>query len=126
MKKRILVADDDDGIRASVVSLLIDHDFEVDEAQNESDILANVDKCDLWLIDIRLPTKEYEGILAVYSAIKEQKVAARPIIFMSVDDREFAQEDLNGLQKLGISFEWINKPFEHQELLQLIERQLAR
>ncbi len=56
MSTTILVADDDDGYRFPIVSLLEDHGFTVLEATNEEDVIRHAPNAQLWIVDVRLPS----------------------------------------------------------------------
>lgn len=120
---KIVVADDDDGIREPIVSLLQDHGFFILEARTEEELLMHAANPNavLWIIDVRLPTRSYEGILAVKDLHAKGIIPKLPILFISVEAEDFAQDKLEGLKKLGVKYEWLEKPFELEYLLRRIQ-----
>src|ERR1043166_6370180 len=123
--KTILVADDDDGIRFAIVCMLSDKGHKVLEATDEKSIITLADKAELWIIDARLPTNGYEGLLAVSSLKKKGVVPTYPILFMSVDPDTFAADRLAALTRMGLKYEWLDKPFEPEYLLERIDTLVA-
>src|SRR5689334_19172531 len=116
----ILVADDDSGIRFAIVGILQDFGFKVVEASNEDELIERAQKADIWVIDARLPTRSYEGILAVWK-LHERYKCTRPVIFTSVDSQQFADKQLDRLEKAKIKFVWLEKPFEPELLVNVIK-----
>ncbi|MGD8453247.1 MAG: response regulator [Phycisphaerae bacterium] len=119
MPYRILVADDDDGFRFPVVNLFRDYGYEVLEAVDRNGVMEEAPKCDIWFVDVRLPTGQQEGILAVYDLVKSRKQVPRyPVIFISVLEASFAAGNLRKLDDLQVRYEWIQKPCELELLLE--------
>ncbi len=118
--KTVLVADDDPGILFCIVTILEDHGFNVLQAKSEEELLKHASLAELWIVDARLPTNGYEGILAVAELHDKGIKPDVPIIFMSVDVESFALQRLSALKSKGINYEWLEKPFELQYLLQRV------
>jgi DNA-binding response OmpR family regulator len=117
----ILLVDDDDGIRSPLASLLTDHHFKVLAAATEEEMRKHATATQIWIIDVRLPSKDYEGILAVAALAKDGVRSEYPVVFISVDPEKQAQDHLAGLRELGIDYIWLEKPFEFQLLLQRVD-----
>ena len=118
----ILLADDDRGIREPLTVLLQYKGFTVVQASSEPEMRRCAQDCDVWIIDVRLPSKDYEGILAVFTLANSGVRCKHSIIFISVDSKEMAAKHLQGLSDLGIQFEWIEKPFEFEYVLKTVNR----
>jgi DNA-binding response OmpR family regulator len=116
MSTTILVADDDDGYRFPIVSLLEDHGFTVLEATNEDDVVRHARMAKIWVIDVRLPSGANEGIRAVTRLAAEQIRSDYPVIFISVLPESLAPE-VRELRERSVGYEWIEKPFELELLL---------
>lgn len=122
---KILLADDDDAHAFVLRTLLEDHGFVVICASSEAEIRQSAEEVTLWVIDVRLPTNSYEGILAVFSLAREGVRSNVPILFISIDTEGMARSHLEGLQQLGIQYKWIMKPFEMQFFLEQVQSILA-
>jgi DNA-binding response OmpR family regulator len=127
MTKKILVADDDDGFRYPIVNLLEDSGFEVVQATTKDEVLDCVEREQpvLWIIDARLPSAELEGIIAVRELAERAVRSPYPVIFISVLPKSFAIDKLMAVQGAGVKFEWLEKPFELQFLLTIIENYMS-
>ncbi|MBQ3232360.1 MAG: response regulator transcription factor [Clostridia bacterium] len=117
---RILFAEDDAGIRASVAKLLRANTFAVDEVDNGQDAyyyLLNT-PYDLAVLDIMMP--KMDGLTAVLKA--REKGIKTPVIFLTAKD---ALEDrLIGLY--AGADDYITKPFEIEELIARIHVVMRR
>ena len=116
MKSTILIIEDDKDINEMVTKLLINNNFNVNNAYSGTEgLLVHNDNIDLILLDLMLPGKNGEEI------IKELKQKNNvPIIIMS------AIEDVNkkvDLLSLGAN-DYITKPFNNDELIARIKVQL--
>lgn len=117
---RILVADDDAGYRFPIKNLFEDYAYEVLEATNRQDVVNMGVGADVWIIDVRLPTGEMEGILAVRDLVEQGIQPPHPVIFISVNPESLAEEKLAAL-KGKVRYEWVEKPFELEFLLAKVE-----
>jgi CheY-like chemotaxis protein len=125
MPNRVLVADDDDGFRYPIVNLLEDYSFEVVEAKSQEEVLESAEASALWIIDVRLPSSNMEGILAVHELARRGTVSAYPVIFVSVLPEDFARGRLAELANVGVHYLWLEKPFELELLKAKIDELLA-
>jgi CheY-like chemotaxis protein len=116
-KPTILIADDDYGNRFPLVALFEDYGYHVEQAESKQEVLQVAQKADVWIIDARLPTLDLEGIEAVGELVSKGTVPQYTVFFMSVISQESAAAKL---ATLGISYEWLEKPFEPQFLFEKI------
>ena len=113
-KPRILVVDDEEGIRESLRLILEDH-YEVEFAEDGQAAYARLarEQFDLALLDIKMP--KLDG-LQVMKRLKEMKTAIPPILILTAYQCvEVAKEAV----KLGAT-DYLPKPFERDELLKAV------
>ena len=123
MPYKILIADDDAGYRYPLRHLFEDFTYEVCEAADYDGVIERAPECDIWIIDVRLPTRKQEGILAVHELARNRNNPPRhPVIFISVLGQSFCTDNLLKLEKLGVQYVWIEKPFELELLLTQVNR----
>jgi len=112
----ILIIEDEAVIRGAVKRLLERHSYQVAEAASveEAESLYRPDNFDLIIADIRLPGRPGTEII--------QRVAPVPVLIMTsyASVRSAVQA-----MKLG-AVDYIAKPFQHDELLMLVERTLKQ
>jgi CheY-like chemotaxis protein len=115
---RILVVDDEKEMRETLVSLLQEEGFEAVEAFDGNSCLEIVKKIhiDLILLDIRMPVKDGIDVLAEIKKIKDIPV----IMVTGYGTTKAAVESM----KLG-AFDFIEKPFNNFELINMIKKALA-
>jgi CheY-like chemotaxis protein len=120
--RRILVVDDDDGIRAFVRHILQRDGATVSEAPNGALGVARArdDRPDLIVIDWMMP--ELDGLTAVSELRRDPRTAAIPIVMLS-SRSEPGDED--AARSAGAD-EVLAKPFKPDDLLRSVERQLRR
>ena len=112
---RVLVVDDDDFIRASVVDILHDEGYEVCEAPHGAAALSLVDELppDLILVDMRMPVLDGWGFCREY---RERPGPHAPIVVMTA-----AQDAAQRAAQVG-SAAHISKPFRLDALVACVER----
>ena len=120
MTTRILVADDDAGYLFPIRNLFEDYGYEVLEATDRAQVVGHGRNADVWIIDVRLPTGEMEGILAVQELVEQGIRPRHPVVFISVIPASFAAEKLAPLNG-KVDYEWVEKPFELEFLLVKIQ-----
>jgi DNA-binding NtrC family response regulator len=118
-EKRVLIVDDDRDIVKIVQTMLEDRGWGISAAYSGTEALDKVasQKPDVILLDIMMP--EMNGI-EVLKRIRKLDANARIIMITAFGDVESYLDSM----ELG-AFEYINKPFETEELLELIERVVA-
>ena len=117
MKQRILVADDDDGLRQLLRLILAREGYEVFEAANGEQALALAATVDpaVILLDVMMPG--LDGYDVCRRLKSDQRTGDVPVVFVS------AAEDVmrrNELQKLGAAA-CIKKPIGPRELVARIQ-----
>ncbi|MBN1897140.1 MAG: sigma-54-dependent Fis family transcriptional regulator [Spirochaetes bacterium] len=114
MKRKILVADDEIGVRELFKELLKD-DYKVSFATNGEEAIDMIEKDlpEVVLLDIRMPKKDG---LEVLQEVKDRDISI--IIIIITADR-----DLNSAikaMKLG-AYDYVVKPFENDKILKIIQ-----
>ena len=122
MKQRILVADDDDGLRQLLRLILAREGFEVFEAASGEQALALAVTVDpaVILLDVMMPG--LDGYDVCRRLKSDQRTGDVPVVFVS------AAEDVmrrNELQKLGAAA-CIQKPIGPRDLVARIQAVLNR
>lgn len=114
---KIIVVDDSDFSRKSVIQILDSNGYEVvGEANNAADAvsLAMNTQCDLYLLDVVMP--ETSGIEV--AQIINNKFPDKPIIMMSSLGLEHII--IESISSGAIDF--LKKPFEEKELLRAVKK----
>ncbi|MCE2944735.1 MAG: putative bifunctional diguanylate cyclase/phosphodiesterase [Lysobacteraceae bacterium] len=118
----ILIAEDDPTIRTNLARLLTLEGFEVRTAENGRMALdmALADTPDLVISDVMMPELDGHGLL---KALRTESATAQvPFVFLTARaDRSDVREGMT----LGAD-DYLTKPFERTELLQLVKTQLER
>ncbi len=116
---KILVVDDEIGIRAVIKEYLENEQYEVIEAENGREAIQVVEshEIDLIIMDIMMPIMD--GFTACKEIIKKKRV---PIIMLSARTEEY--DKLLGFD-LGID-DYITKPFSPKELVARVKAVLKR
>ena len=118
MANEILIVDDNSDIRQLIAGILSDKGFEVREAANFNQALLEIKKKlpDLAVIDVKLDKGDNDGIELLTSIKKIDKDV--PVIMIS--GHANVQMAVDAL-KLG-AFEFIQKPFSSERLLDFVNR----
>ena len=118
-KRRILIVADDRDIVSIVTTMLEDRGWDIQAAYGGAEALEIVSTSvpDVILLDIMMP--EMNGI-EVLKKIRKIDTNARIIMITAFGDVESYLDSM----ELG-AYEYINKPFETKELLQMIEKVAA-
>lgn len=118
-KRKVLIVDDDRDIVTIVSTILGGRGWDIKAAYNGREALEAVtsSKPDIILLDIMMP--EMNGI-EVLKRIKKIDKDARIIMITAFGDVESYLDSM----ELG-AYEYINKPFETDELLEMIDRVAA-
>ncbi len=118
MSKEILVIDDNLDIRKLISSILIDNGLKVREAANFDQAIAEIDKKlpDVAIIDVKLDKGDNDGI----DILKHIKKSDDDIPVIMISGHANVQMAVDSL-KLG-AFEFIQKPFSTERLLNFLNR----
>lgn len=119
VKKKILICDDELGIRESL-NLILQEDYELAFCNNGAECLEYLtagQKFDLILLDIKMP--KVSG-LDILKQIKEKNSDAKVIIITGYKSVETASETV----KAG-AVDYIVKPFSSKDIIKSVERNLA-
>lgn len=118
MSKKILICDDEEGIRESLKLILEDHyELIVTEGGEQClDCLENADDIGLLLLDIKMP--QVNG-LEILPQIKEKHPELKVVIVTGYKSVETATE----ASRLG-ACGYIVKPFKSDEILSTVEKNL--
>ncbi len=121
MDKKILIADDEEGIRDLFRFILEPRGFEVFTAHDGEEAVEIVKKnnLDIVFLDVHMPVMRGPEALKIIKEIKPELVV---VIFSSSSDPNFVFE--SEAMKLG-AFDCMYKPFNIDDLLQIIERILG-
>ena len=125
-KKReitVLIADDDEGYRFLLVSILSDFNYKVLEAENVEDVKKQSKLAQLWVVDVRLPSSNLEGIEIVRELSIKHCKPNYDVIFISVLSEEDCKPKLDNFP---LKYIWIEKPFEPEYLLHTIDEITGR
>jgi CheY-like chemotaxis protein len=123
MIRRILVIDDDAGVRETIKQTLDDRGYEVITATNGALGLAALRgaRPDLAITDIVMPVME--GLQTIREMRRERPDL--PIIAISAGDRTARHDFLEIAKQLGV-WEVVVKPFDPDEFAAVVESCLAR
>ncbi|TFF35400.1 response regulator [Mucilaginibacter psychrotolerans] len=122
MSKQVLIIEDNNDIRESIVEILQLADFTVHQASNGKlgVELALAQKPDIILCDIMMP--ELDGYGVLYLLHKNPETAAIPFIFLTA---KAERVDLRKGMEMGAD-DYLTKPFDDIELLTAIESRLKK
>src|ERR1035438_1984489 len=116
MKKRILVVEDEEKLRRVIELQLASSGFEVDKAATAEEGLRIVDRADLVLTDLKLPTMDGLEFLGL---IRRQNSQTPVIMMTAFGSVETAVEAM----KLGAN-DFLLKPFSLDHLMQVVHKAL--
>jgi DNA-binding response OmpR family regulator len=117
----VLVADDDEGYRFPISSMLRDFGYNVCEADDVNGLREHASNADIWVVDVRLPER-LEGIDAVETLRTEGMKPKFGVIFISVLSESDCGAHLKYLPR--VEYRWIEKPFELEYLLNTINNMI--
>jgi len=120
MKRRILIADDEEIVIRSCLRILSDGDFLIDTAKNGMEAITKIHEnaYDLLILDIKMP--KMNGI-EVLQRVKETHPDIDVIMITGLNQIETAVEAM----KLG-AFDYLPKPFDPAELEIVVARAFER
>jgi two-component system, NtrC family, response regulator HydG len=116
MKARVLVVDDDPGIRYTLREILESSGLEVDEAADGEEALLRfaAASADLVITDLRMPKLDGMGLLT-------RLLAGAPVPRVVVITAHGSERQAVAAMKAG-AFDYFRKPFEMEELLTAVRR----
>ncbi|MCP4573995.1 MAG: sigma-54-dependent Fis family transcriptional regulator [bacterium] len=117
--RSLLVVDDESAMRRNIRDLLASPELEVLEAEDgeQALVVLNSERVDVVLLDIRIPGLDGIQVLA---KIKERWANMPVILFTAYGTSERVIEAM----KMG-AYDYLEKPFEAEEMLLVIKRALA-
>jgi DNA-binding response OmpR family regulator len=112
---RVLVVDDDEGLRETLGEVLTDDGFDVRVAWNGRDALEKLDdwEADVVILDVMMPVMDAYGF---QSSLQEQSRRVPPLILLSAAPGLTAAADELGA--VGV----VSKPFRLNDLLAEVRR----
>ena len=115
---RILIADDEEGIRESL-SLILEEEYDLVFAVDGQETLTKLtsERFALVLLDIKMP--KLDG-LDVMKRLKEQGIVAPILVLTAYQSIELAKEAV----KLG-ALDYLPKPFERDQILEAVHGVLS-
>src|SRR5438445_7966040 len=116
MKKRILVVDDEDKLRRVIELHLISAGYEVEKARSAEEALRLVDRADMVITDLRLPSMDG---LQLLSLIRRQNAHAPVVVMTAFGTVENAVEAM----KSGAT-DCLLKPFSLDHLTAVVGKAL--
>jgi DNA-binding NtrC family response regulator len=116
---RILIIQDDDKLKNSLKKFLKEKGFKVDSVRTGAEALKKLKNEFYSLIVVDVKLSDMDGIKLI-GVIEDTKPVIRKLITTGYPSIETAQEAI----RYGVH-EYIVKPFSHEQLLELIEKQLA-
>lgn len=116
MSARVLVVDDDSGVRYTLRGALEDAGYTVEEAADGATALARLEPFapDLLVTDLRMPGMDGLALLRVVKARRP----AMPVVLVTAHGSERAAVDA----MKGGAWDYLRKPFEIDELLAVVTR----
>ena len=116
MKRDLLLADDDDLLRASLTDMLCDDGYDVTQASdgNEAIEVVNRHRFDIAILDVRMPGASGIDVL---EHIKERSRATKVVMLTAYADLATAMK----VRRLGAD-EFIGKPYDYEELRIVLDR----
>ena len=120
MKKKILLAEDEHELSNLIKMLLEGHNYEVIVAYDGQEALDKVvEKPDLIILDLMMPKLSGQQVIEKIKANQQTKYI--PVIILTAKGDS---QTIFELMDAG-SFDYLIKPFDHNELLAIISRALV-
>jgi DNA-binding response OmpR family regulator len=119
-RQKVLIADDEPGVRQLVSKILSKH-YAVIEAKNGEEAVnaARTEKPVIVIMDIMMP--KMDGLTACYAIRRDPTTRNIPVVMLTAIDQELNKKlstTIMGANK------YITKPFNSKELLETIEQLL--
>jgi two-component system sensor histidine kinase/response regulator len=118
---KILVIEDEAGVRDSLVDILNAEDFIVDSAVNGQEGLMQIRDFhpDLVICDVMMPVLDGYGVLE--QVRQDPELATLPFVFLTA---KAGRDDFRSGMDLGAD-DYLTKPFTHDDLLRMIRARLG-
>ena len=115
MKKKILICDDEEGIRESL-KLILENDYDLIFAQNGDEAVnaMRTNRIDITILDIKMPKKDGLETLKELMRINPSSKVVIATGYKSVD---IAKEAMN----IGAT-DYIVKPFDRDKIKKVVEK----
>ncbi|HEX9897092.1 MAG TPA: response regulator [Dehalococcoidales bacterium] len=119
-KKRVLIVDDEPGVR-QLVSKILSREYTVIEARDGEEAINTVhsQKPEIVIMDMMMP--KMDGLTACYAIKKDPVTKSIPVVMLTAIDQELNKKlstTVMGANK------YMTKPFSAQELLEAIKQLL--
>jgi len=126
-RRTVLLAEDEEMHSFPMEVALKRAGFETQVVRNFDDVVACGSTVDALVIDVRLPTEALEGLHAAAELVRRGLPRTVPIIFASVYSEEVdkVRTTLAQLPELSGRYVWLEKWFEPQNLVKVVERRMA-
>lgn len=123
VQKQILVVDDNQDIRALIIRMLEDEDYNIVTAKDGKEALDTIQSqhFDLILLDVMMPGKSGIEVLAEIRSLKDSRIKNLPIVMITAKS---LIDDIDAALTAGAT-SYIVKPFRSEALKQRIESALA-
>lgn len=115
MKKRIMVCDDEEGIRESL-KLILEKDYDLTFAQNGDEAIQTMktSPVDITILDIKMPKKDG---LETLKELKKINPSSKVIIATGYKSVDIASEAMS----LGAS-DYVVKPFDRDKIRKVVQK----
>ena len=118
--RRVLIVDDDAGIRLLLVTFLLRYGFQLRQARNGREALDEMDagNADLVIMDLTMP--EVSGWEVLRVRVADRSLLSIPVIVMTALNTKQAQADVAGKSVSAV----LGKPFDLATLLTAVRTSL--
>jgi len=118
--RRVLIVDDDAGIRLLLVTFLLRYGFQLRQARNGREALDEMDagNADLVIMDLTMP--EVSGWEVLRVRVADRSLLSIPVIVMTALNTKQAQADVAGKSVSAV----LGKPFDLATLLMAVRTSL--
>lgn len=118
MSHRILVVDDDGGLRHTIAEALAQHDFDVLQAADGLEALALLEqqRCDFVMLDVNMPHLDGLECLRRIKALDSSIIVIIMTAYSKIEDAVSAIKE-------G-AYNYLAKPIKHQEIVSMVKKAL--
>lgn len=117
-----MIVDDEQDLREMLELMLHKEGFKTDTAENGSELLEKIDtfQPDLITLDVMMPGMTTSKIL---EKLKDKKSKPKIILLTVV---RYSEEEKEKIYKMGNVVDYITKPFELDDLMNVIHKQVMK